>query len=149
MAANSTRVTRRSIANVPSALQDMTTLTNLDRLILAQAVYELGANSWSAVAKLLTKHPLLQRPKSFFTPQVSLVHVRLAFRTIIHSILVMSGHVYSSHERSRSRVRARFLVSETHISDHTFNISPEASHAAHGYSASLFCRPFLKSRSNC
>ena len=54
---------------------DMTALTNLDRLILAQAVYELGANSWSAVAKLLTKHPLLQRPKSFFTPQVRVVHI--------------------------------------------------------------------------
>ena len=109
MAAN-TRVTRRSIANVPSALPDMTTLTNLDRLILAQAVYELGANSWSAVAKLLTKHPLLQRPKSFFTPQVSLVHIHIAFPSISHSILVMSGHVSASHERSRSRVRPGFLV---------------------------------------
>ncbi|KAJ4478152.1 hypothetical protein J3R30DRAFT_3702892 [Lentinula aciculospora] len=44
-------------------------LTKLDCLILAQSVYELGAAAWPAVAKLLSKHPLLQHPKSFFTAQ--------------------------------------------------------------------------------
>ncbi|KAF8165307.1 hypothetical protein B0H34DRAFT_688675 [Crassisporium funariophilum] len=46
-------------------------LTPCESLLLAQAVWELGAgqNSWTAVAKLLGKHPLLSRPKSFFTPQ--------------------------------------------------------------------------------
>ncbi|KAG7096931.1 hypothetical protein E1B28_004331 [Marasmius oreades] len=48
---------------------DVSALTNLDALILAQAVYELGGDSWSDVAKLLSKHPLLSHPKSFFTPQ--------------------------------------------------------------------------------
>ncbi|KAF9259541.1 hypothetical protein L218DRAFT_990031 [Marasmius fiardii PR-910] len=48
---------------------DVSALTNLDALILAQAVYELGGNSWSDVAKLLSKHPLISHPKSFFTPQ--------------------------------------------------------------------------------
>lgn len=49
-----------------------TSLTNVDRLLLSQAVYELGANSWQGVAKLLTKHPLLielNHPKNFFTAQ--------------------------------------------------------------------------------
>jgi bromodomain-containing protein 8 len=73
--------TRRSIVNVSPIQPDMGSLTNLDRLILAQAVYELGANSWSAVAKLLTKHPLLPRPKSFFTPQVS-----LSFLWLLHTV---------------------------------------------------------------
>ncbi|PPQ75133.1 hypothetical protein CVT26_012094 [Gymnopilus dilepis] len=47
-------------------------LTNLESLLLAQAVWELGAgpNSWTPIAKILAKHPLLSRPKSFFTAQV-------------------------------------------------------------------------------
>lgn len=51
---------------------DMTTLTTLDRLLLAQAVHELGANAWQSVAKLLSKHPLLvgYHPKTFFNPHV-------------------------------------------------------------------------------
>ncbi|KAK1236602.1 hypothetical protein PQX77_000154 [Marasmius sp. AFHP31] len=48
---------------------DVFALTKLDSLILAQAVFELGTDSWPSVAKLLSKHPLLSHPKSFFTPQ--------------------------------------------------------------------------------
>ncbi len=48
---------------------DMATMTTRDRLILAQAVYELG-DDWASVAKLLSRHPLLSHPKSFFTAQV-------------------------------------------------------------------------------
>ncbi|PPQ98562.1 hypothetical protein CVT24_004053 [Panaeolus cyanescens] len=46
-------------------------LSNLESLLLAQAVWELGAtsNNWTHIAKLLSKHPLLTRPKSFFTAQ--------------------------------------------------------------------------------
>ncbi|KAF9009028.1 hypothetical protein BDQ17DRAFT_1406956 [Cyathus striatus] len=46
-------------------------LSNLESLILAQAVYEVGASpaTWPHIASLLSKHPLLDRPKSFFTPQ--------------------------------------------------------------------------------
>ena len=65
----STRSTRRSTAN--TAEPDMSVLKNIDCLILAQAVWEIGSNSWPAVAKILSKHPLLFRPKSFFTAQVS------------------------------------------------------------------------------
>ncbi|KAJ3722892.1 hypothetical protein C8R42DRAFT_720059 [Lentinula raphanica] len=60
----STRLTRR---NQPDP--ELSSLSKLDCLILAQSVYEFGASSWSAVAKLLSKHPLLQHPKSFFTAQ--------------------------------------------------------------------------------
>lgn len=70
----------------------MSVLTNLDRLILAQAVYELGSNSWPAVAKLLSKHPLLSRPKSFFTSQVSptITYVVAEILNKVSCILVMS-----------------------------------------------------------
>ncbi|KAK7470603.1 hypothetical protein VKT23_002027 [Stygiomarasmius scandens] len=44
-------------------------LSTLDRLLIAQAVYELGGNAWPSVAKLLSKHPLLSHPRSFFTAQ--------------------------------------------------------------------------------
>ncbi|KAF9055313.1 Bromodomain-containing protein, partial [Hymenopellis radicata] len=58
----STRTARRP------AEPDMAAMTPRDRLILAQAVYELG-DDWSSIAKLLSKHPLLSHPKSFFTAQ--------------------------------------------------------------------------------
>ncbi|PBL02599.1 hypothetical protein ARMGADRAFT_1159114 [Armillaria gallica] len=46
----------------------MNRLSKLDRLILAQAVWEIGTE-WTAIAKILSKHPLLLHPKSFFTAQ--------------------------------------------------------------------------------
>ncbi|KAF9492812.1 hypothetical protein BDN71DRAFT_1450983 [Pleurotus eryngii] len=62
------RSTRQSTANAMD-FDEASLLQPIDRLLLAQAVWELGANSWPAVAKLLTKHPLLHHPKSFFTAQ--------------------------------------------------------------------------------
>ena len=52
--------------------QVQTPLSPLESLLLAQATWELGAgpNAWQGVAKLLSKHPLLSRPKSFFNAQV-------------------------------------------------------------------------------
>ncbi|KAK0491076.1 hypothetical protein IW261DRAFT_1435512 [Armillaria novae-zelandiae] len=51
-----------------AASVDMNRLSKLDRLILAQAVWEIGTE-WTAIAKILSKHPLLSHPKSFFTAQ--------------------------------------------------------------------------------
>ncbi|KAG2077377.1 hypothetical protein BDR04DRAFT_1088364, partial [Suillus decipiens] len=45
----------------------MSSLTNVERLLLAQAVYEYGANAWQQVSKLLSKHPIISRPKTFFS----------------------------------------------------------------------------------
>ncbi|OAX43458.1 Bromodomain-domain-containing protein [Rhizopogon vinicolor AM-OR11-026] len=42
-------------------------LSNVECLLLAQAVYEYGSNAWQQVSKLLSKHPLLSRPKHFFS----------------------------------------------------------------------------------
>jgi hypothetical protein len=58
-------------------------LNNIESLLLAQAVWEHGAaqTSWPAVAKILSKHPLLSRPKSFFTAQVSIVSFNLSFNS--------------------------------------------------------------------
>lgn len=69
------RATRRSqAASVEPVARpaDIPDTTNIDRLVLAQAVWELGTGAWPAVAKLLSQHPLLSKPKSFFTAQVSI-----------------------------------------------------------------------------
>ncbi|KAF9534287.1 hypothetical protein CPB83DRAFT_889287 [Crepidotus variabilis] len=59
----STRSSRRPQSHPP--------LTSVESLLLAQATWELGAaqSSWQQIAKLLSKHPLISRPKSFFTAQ--------------------------------------------------------------------------------
>lgn len=47
-------------------------LNNLERLILAQAVYELGSDSWSSVSDILSQHPLIsKRDNATFSPLVS------------------------------------------------------------------------------
>ncbi|KAE9410562.1 hypothetical protein BT96DRAFT_1012080 [Gymnopus androsaceus JB14] len=48
---------------------DFSSLTNLDCLVLSQTVYQLGTSSWTKISSLLSKHPLLSHPKSFFTAQ--------------------------------------------------------------------------------
>lgn len=66
--ASNTRSGRRPPQNQIS----ISALSTLERLLLAQAVYEFGASAWPSVAKLLSRHPLMSlRPKTFFTAQVS------------------------------------------------------------------------------
>lgn len=62
------RLTRGALA----AAEDLASLSTRERLIFAQAVYEYGASqsTWSEIAGLLSKHPLISRPKNFFTVQV-------------------------------------------------------------------------------
>ena len=51
------------------------TLNNLERLILAQAVYELGSDAWTDVSSILSQHPLIlqvKRDSATFSPPVSL-----------------------------------------------------------------------------
>ncbi|TFK75869.1 hypothetical protein BDN72DRAFT_831308 [Pluteus cervinus] len=59
----------KSPVQIEDVLNDPPPLTPLESLLLAQAVWELGADDWPAVSKVLCKHPLLSRQKSFFTPQ--------------------------------------------------------------------------------
>lgn len=47
-------------------------LTARERLLVAQAVYEYGSNAWPDISRVLSKHPLISRPKGFFSPQVFL-----------------------------------------------------------------------------
>lgn len=76
-----------------STTADTPVLDNLECLILAQAVWELGADSWPAVVKVLQKHPLISRPKSFFTPQVSNVVCFLTLNVLSCIVPVMSYHI--------------------------------------------------------
>jgi bromodomain-containing protein 8 len=47
---------------------DVDRLNLQDRLLLAQAVYELGTGKWKHTASLLSKHPLLaSKPKNFWS----------------------------------------------------------------------------------
>ncbi|KAG8936747.1 hypothetical protein FRC02_012029 [Tulasnella sp. 418] len=61
-----TRTTRTGI----SINDVLATLSNREKLLFAQVLYELGANDWTEVSKLLIQHPLIDRPKGFFSPQL-------------------------------------------------------------------------------
>jgi hypothetical protein len=51
---------------------DRLKLNNLERLILAQAVYELGSDAWSSVSTILSHHPLIsKRDNATFSPSAS------------------------------------------------------------------------------
>jgi bromodomain-containing protein 8 len=50
---------------------DATSLSSTEKLLFAQAVHELGADAWTQVSKLMSNHPLVGRPKNYFTTQVS------------------------------------------------------------------------------
>ncbi|KAI5124809.1 hypothetical protein M0805_005440 [Coniferiporia weirii] len=65
------RITRGSLATAG----ELASLSNRERLVFAQAVYEYGAkqSAWPEIAKLLSRHPLVpSRPKNFFTAQTCL-----------------------------------------------------------------------------
>jgi hypothetical protein len=48
-------------------------LNKLERLILAQAVYELGSDAWTSVSSILSQHPLIpKRDSAPFSPSVPL-----------------------------------------------------------------------------
>ena len=58
---------------IPTTSPPMDRLTNTERLLLAQAVYQEGANDWSKVSQIVSNHPLIGRPKSYFNPSVCIV----------------------------------------------------------------------------
>lgn len=62
------RITRSSQA----AAEDLASLSSRECLLFSQAVYEYGAkqSAWGEIAKMLSKHPLISRPRNFFTVQV-------------------------------------------------------------------------------
>lgn len=70
---------------VDEAAED--TLNSLERLILAQAVYELGSDAWTNVSSILSQHPLIlqvKRNNAIFSPSVPRPHLRpiLLFNSI-------------------------------------------------------------------
>jgi hypothetical protein len=63
------------------------TLDNLERLILAQAVYELGSDAWTDVSSILSQHPLIlqvKRDSATFSPPVYLSPSHSAVQLLIH-----------------------------------------------------------------
>jgi hypothetical protein len=61
-------IQNKKLVLTPSPPMDQ--LTNTERLLLAQAVYQEGADDWSKVSQLISNHPLIGRPKSYFNPSV-------------------------------------------------------------------------------
>ncbi|RXW24659.1 hypothetical protein EST38_g1145 [Candolleomyces aberdarensis] len=62
----SARASRRTAAF------DFSSLSPIECLLIAQAAHEFGVAtpSWSTISKLMAKHPLVSRPKNFFTPSL-------------------------------------------------------------------------------
>lgn len=90
---------------VAVAIDQTDTLNSLERLILAQAVYELGSDAWTNVSSILSQHPLIlqvKRDNSIFSPSVHRPPLRLfllfnstfivqACQTIYHNLLRIAG----------------------------------------------------------
>jgi len=65
----------RSSRSAGAPLDVVDHLSARERLLVAQAVYEYGSNAWLDISKVLSKHPLITRPKGFFSPQVNLAAI--------------------------------------------------------------------------
>jgi hypothetical protein len=69
-----------AVVDVDEPAED--TLNSLERLILAQAVYELGSDAWTNVSSILSQHPLIRQVKrdnTIFSPSVG----RPPFRPVL------------------------------------------------------------------
>jgi hypothetical protein len=66
-------------------------LNNLERLILAQAVYELGSDAWPNVSTILSHHPLIsKRDNSSFSPSASFPPPPLLFLPFNSSFIIQA-----------------------------------------------------------
>ena len=63
--------TGKSSKRIQEESFDASNWSNLERLILSQAIYEFGADDMDRVAALMSSHAMLSRPKSFFSVKVS------------------------------------------------------------------------------
>lgn len=82
-------------------------LDSLEKLLVAQTVYEFGRGAWPTIAQLLTEHPSLVRPKGSFTPRVSLFAYLLSFvlkYAYLWAPLVMPSNPFPSYGGSWPRV---------------------------------------------
>lgn len=89
---NMSRTTTRSRGKELSVEDD---LGSLEKLLVAQTVYEFGREAWSTVAQLLTEHPSLDRPKGSFTARVRYLLFPATSRSYL-AAPVMSSHSLSS-----------------------------------------------------
>ncbi|KAF7775956.1 hypothetical protein Agabi119p4_4349 [Agaricus bisporus var. burnettii] len=95
-----TRSTKRATNEVPQ-------LSHIEALLIAQGVWELGINSstWSAIAKILAKHPLVTRPKSFFTAQ--------SCHAMYNHLLQQAG-LEATEENNAPKAAANLALAEKH-----------------------------------
>ncbi|KAI8593706.1 hypothetical protein BDZ88DRAFT_503431 [Geranomyces variabilis] len=67
--------------------------TALESLILVQAVYKHGEDSWTQVSKLLRTHPALARPMEFFTPRNCEKHFQALVAEVVGTTVPVVGTV--------------------------------------------------------
>ncbi|KAH9977802.1 hypothetical protein BGW80DRAFT_1284277 [Lactifluus volemus] len=77
-------------------------LNNLERLILAQAVYELGSDAWSNVSTILSRHPLVSKhDNATFSPS--------ACRAVYDNLIQVFGLSSSEPEKQPRNVHSNNL----------------------------------------
>ncbi|KAF9652234.1 hypothetical protein BDM02DRAFT_3183943 [Thelephora ganbajun] len=84
----------------------MDQLTNTERLLLAQAVYQEGANDWSKVSQIISNHPLIGRPKSYFSPSTC--------SSIYTSMIHAAGLDSMGKDNARPRADVNRKLAEVH-----------------------------------
>jgi hypothetical protein len=73
-----------------------------EKLLICQAVHDVGAQAWDKVSALLDGHPLWtkERRKGFFTEQVCTTLARLQ---LVHRLAALSGCLRRAHAGRRQR----------------------------------------------
>jgi len=82
----------RAASSFDDALQQMSTR---ERLLIAQVVYEVGTGDWDEVSQLMSNHPLITRPKGFFSPQSC-----SAMHSTLMSEIGYEGDIYISETKA-------------------------------------------------
>lgn len=98
--------TRSRVKASVAAQFEPSRLNTRERLIFSQAVHEFGSDAWIEISKLLSKHPLISRPKGTFNPQVSSHMYSSGYvGCILISFLypVLSRDLSLPHARGRTR----------------------------------------------
>jgi len=91
----SSAVVAVAVDEVGPILGEADALNNLERLILAQAVYELGSNAWTSVSSILSQHPLIsKRDDASFSPLVSL-SLPLSFHNSAFYVLYRPAKIFT------------------------------------------------------
>lgn len=90
-------------------------MTVQDKLLLAQAVYKVGASSWQIVSNLLTEHPCCKDRPELFTPEACEESYVSLMKGIEVNVYVPMSHsdadVPADQHRTARSPRPKFIYS--------------------------------------